>query len=79
MRECYVSLWLIELFRLRENEMNAYCRRECSCDDFELAAYELAGIFASKGFGTAQHREAVAVLREFFPALSEGGRDYEEN
>jgi hypothetical protein len=46
--------------------MTAHCRPEHTYDDFELAAYELAGIFASRGFGTAQHREAVAALREFF-------------
>jgi hypothetical protein len=46
--------------------MNAYCRRESTYDDFDRVAYELAAIFASKGFGTAQHREAVAALREFF-------------
>jgi hypothetical protein len=44
--------------------MNAYCRTERTYDDFDRAAYELAGIFASRGFGTAQHREAVAALRE---------------
>jgi hypothetical protein len=44
--------------------MNAYCRPERTYDDFDRAAYELAAIFASRGFGTSQHREAVAALRE---------------